>query len=41
MILTFGVVGFFGPFAGAISDRFDRRRVTIVGEVGAGCRPGP
>jgi MFS family permease len=36
MILTFGVVGFLGPVAGAISDRFDRRRVIIVGEVGAG-----
>lgn len=35
MILTFGVVGFFGPVAGAISDRFDRRRVMVVGEVGA------
>ncbi len=35
MILTFGVVGFFGPVAGAISDRFDRRRVMITGEVGA------
>lgn len=36
MILTFGVVGFFGPVAGAISDRFDRRRVMIIGEIGAG-----
>jgi MFS family permease len=35
MILTFGVMGFFGPVAGAISDRFDRRRVMIVGEIGA------
>ena len=35
MILTFGVVGFFGPVAGAISDRFDRRRVMIAGEAGA------
>ena len=35
MILTFGVVGFFGPVAGAVSDRFDRRRVMITGEVGA------
>jgi MFS family permease len=38
MILTLGVVGFFGPAAGAISDRFDRRRVMILAEVGAaGC----
>jgi MFS family permease len=35
MLLTFGVVGFFGPIAGAIGDRFDRRRVMIVGEAGA------
>ncbi len=35
MILTFGVMGFFGPVAGAISDRFDRRRVMIAGEIGA------
>lgn len=38
MILTLGAVGFFGPAAGAISDRFDRRRVMILAEVGAaGC----
>jgi MFS family permease len=35
MILTFGVVGFFSPVAGAISDRFDRRRVMVAGELGA------
>lgn len=35
MILTFGIIGFFGPVAGAIGDRFDRRRVMIVSETGA------
>lgn len=35
MILTFGIIGFFAPIAGAIGDRFDRRRVMIVGESGA------
>jgi len=27
---TFGIAGLLGPFAGAIADRFDRRRVAIV-----------
>ena len=35
MLLTWGIVGFFGPVAGAIGDRFDRRRVMIVCELGA------
>jgi MFS family permease len=35
MILTFGIIGFFGPVAGAIGDRFDRRRVMVVSETGA------
>ena len=32
LLLTFGVAGFLGPFAGALGDRFDRRRVMIVSE---------
>jgi MFS family permease len=35
MILTFGIIGLFGPIAGAIGDRFDRRLVMIVGETAA------
>ena len=35
MLLTWGVTGFFGPIAGAIGDRFDRRVVMIWAEVGA------
>jgi MFS family permease len=35
MLLTWGLIGFFGPVAGAVGDRFDRRRVMIVSEVGA------
>ena len=35
MVLTFGAAGAFGPVAGAIGDRFDRRRVMILAEVGA------
>ena len=35
MLLTWGIVGFFGPIAGAIGDRFDRRKVMIIGESGA------
>ncbi|MGZ4153837.1 MAG: MFS transporter [Actinomycetota bacterium] len=38
MLLTFGIIGFFGPVAGAIADRFDRRRLMMLGETGAaGC----
>lgn len=29
LLLTFGVAGVLGPFAGALGDRFDRRRVMI------------
>lgn len=37
-ILTWGVMGFLAPVAGAIADRVDRRRVMIVAEVAAaGC----
>ena len=32
LLLTFGVAGVLGPFAGALGDRFDRRRVMIVSE---------
>jgi MFS family permease len=35
MLLTWAVIGFFGPVSGAIGDRFDRRRVMIVGESAA------
>jgi MFS family permease len=35
MILTFGIIGLFGPIAGAIGDRFDRRLVMIVAETAA------
>ena len=38
LLLTFGVNGFVSPLAGAIGDRFDRRRVMIVSDVlGAAC----
>ena len=38
LLLTFGVNGFVSPFAGAIGDRFDRKRVMIVSDVlGAAC----
>lgn len=33
LLLTFGVAGLLGPFAGALGDRFDRRRVMIVSEL--------
>ena len=32
MLLTWAVIGFLGPLAGAVGDRFDRRRVMIVSE---------
>jgi MFS family permease len=35
MLLTFGIIGFFGPVAGSIADRFDRRRLMMLGETGA------
>lgn len=35
MLLTWGIIGFFGPWAGAIGDRYDRRRVMIASELGA------
>jgi predicted MFS family arabinose efflux permease len=33
LLLTFGVNGFVAPIAGAIGDRFDRRRVMIVSDL--------
>lgn len=33
LLLTFGVAGILGPFAGALGDRFDRRRVMVVSEL--------
>ena len=35
MLLTWAVIGFFSPLAGALGDRFDRRRVMIVSESAA------
>ncbi|HEY6567390.1 MAG TPA: MFS transporter [Actinomycetota bacterium] len=32
LLLTFGVAGLLGPFAGALGDRFDRRKVLIWSE---------
>src|ERR671930_676577 len=38
LLMTFGVSGFITPFAGALGDRFDRRRVMIASDLaGAGC----
>jgi predicted MFS family arabinose efflux permease len=38
LLLTFGVNGMVGPFAGAIGDRFDRKRVMIVSDLlGVAC----
>jgi MFS family permease len=34
LFLTFGTVGFLSPFASALGDRFDRRKVMIVSELG-------
>jgi MFS family permease len=32
LLLTFGVAGLLGPLAGALGDRFDRRRVMVIAE---------
>jgi MFS family permease len=38
LLLTFGVSGFVAPLAGALGDRFDRRRVMIVSDLfGVAC----
>lgn len=38
LFLTFGTVGFASPFASALGDRFDRRRVMIASDLaGAAC----
>jgi MFS family permease len=36
MVLTWGIAGLLGPLAGAIGDRFDRRRVMIASDVASG-----
>jgi MFS family permease len=36
LFFTFGIVGILAPFAGAIADRFQRRRVIILGNLLAG-----
>jgi len=33
LLLTFGVTGFVGPFAGILGDRFDRKKVLIASDV--------
>ncbi len=33
LLLTFGVTGLLGPVAGALGDRFDRRRVMVIAEL--------
>ncbi len=35
MLLTFAMIGFLGPLAGAVADRFDRQRLMVLGEAGA------
>jgi NRE family putative nickel resistance protein-like MFS transporter len=38
LLLTFGVAGFVGPFAGILGDRYDRRKVLIASDLaGAAC----
>src|SRR5580765_8881710 len=38
LFLTFGTVGFVGLFAGALGDRFDRKRVMVLSDLaGAVC----
>ena len=37
LILTFGMNGVLGWFAGALGDRFDRRRVMIVSDLAGAC----